>query len=286
MVERDGTAVDPSNSSMAESWDGDGGAFWAANAQRFDRAMREYQEPFLLAAGIEADSRVLDFGCGCGQTTRDAARIAVRGSVTGVDLSAAMLEVAGEIAVGHGLTNVTFTRADAQVHPFPSGAFDVALSRMGCMFFGDPAAAFANVGRALRPGGRLALLVWQAFDRNPWMQEIVTALAAGRDLPAPPPDAPGPFALSDPERVRGILRTAGFTEPTFTAVREPMFFGTNVEDAYELVIGLAGWILDGLDDAGRARGLAALRASLAAHADKVGVAYPSAAWLVTATRNP
>lgn len=284
MVESGGSAVDPSNASMAESWDGDGGGFWADNALRFDRAMREYQEPFLAAAGIEPTSRVLDVGCGCGQTTRDAARIAVRGSVEGVDLSSAMLEVAGEIAVGHGLTNVTFTRADAQVHPFPAESFDVALSRMGAMFFGDPVAAFANIARALRPAGRLTLLVWQPYERNVWMREIVTAFAAGRDLPAPAPDAPGPFALSDPDRVRGILTTAGFAEPTFTDVCEPMFFGTTVEDAYDLVTGLAGWMLDGLDDADRARGLAALRASLTAHSDKVGVAYPSAAWIVTAVR--
>jgi SAM-dependent methyltransferase len=278
------SAVDPSNAAQAESWDGDGGAYWAANALRFDRAMRGYQEPFLAAAAIEPDSRVLDFGCGCGQTTRDAARRAVRGSVLGVDLSAAMLEVAAEIAAGHGLTNLTFTRADVQVHPFPEAWFDVALSRMGAMFFGDPTAAFANVGRALRPGGRLTLLVWQPFDRNEWMREIVRALAAGRDLPAPPPDAPGPFSLADPDRVRRILGAAGFAEPGFEALEAPMSFGVTVDAAYELVTGLAGWMLDGLDDAGRERGLADLRASLTAHQTGDGIAYDSAAWLVTATR--
>jgi SAM-dependent methyltransferase len=277
-------AVDASNAAQAESWDGDGGAFWAANALRFDRAMRGYQERFLAAAAIEPDSLVLDFGCGCGQTSRDAARIAVRGSVLGVDLSTAMLEVAAEIAAGHGLTNVTFTRADVQVHPFPEASFDVALSRMGAMFFGDPPAAFANVGRALRPGGRLTLLVWQPFERNEWMREIVTTLAAGRDLPAPPPDAPGPFSLGDPDRVRRVLAAGGFADVELEGLEAPMSFGVAVDAAYELVTGLAGWMLDGLDDAGRARALTDLRASLTAHQGGDGVAYDSAAWLVTAVR--
>ncbi len=276
--------VDPSNVSQAESWDGEGGAFWAANAEQFDLAMGGFQAPFLAAAQIGPASRVLDFGCGTGQCTRDAARLASSGTVLGVDISTAQLDLGRRVAAAEGLANVTFTRADVQVHPFPSGAFDVALSRMGSMFFGDPNAAFANLARAVAPDGRLVLLVWQGIEGNEWFREIMAALDVGRDLPPPPPGAPGPFALADPALVRDLLIGAGFAEPDFEPLNARMDYGPDVEAAYTLVSGLAGWRLDGLDEEGRAAGLAALRASLEAHAGPNGVTYDSAAWLITAIR--
>ena len=123
-----------------------------------------------------------------------------------------MLEYARRRAAEEGVANASFEQVDAQIHPFPPEAFDVAISRTGAMFFGDLAAAFTNIGRAMVPGGRLALVTWQPLSANEWIREISGALAAGRDLPAPPPDAPGPFALSEPDRVRSIL--AGPGSPT------------------------------------------------------------------------
>ena len=122
-----------------------------------------------------------------------------------------MLGYARRQAVEEGVTNASFEQADAQIHPFPAESFDVAISRTGAMFFGDLIAAFANIGRALVPGGRLVLVAWQPLATNEWIREISGALACGRDLPAPPPDAPGPFSLSDPDQVRSILMAAGFT---------------------------------------------------------------------------
>ena len=135
---------------------------------------------------------MLDVGCGTGQTTRDAARAASAGSALGVDLSSRMLDHARRRATEEGVTNVTFAQADAQIHPFEPGAYDVAISRTAAMFFGDHVAAFSNIGRALRSGGRLVLVTWQPLPGNEWIREISGALAAGRDLPAPPPDAPAP----------------------------------------------------------------------------------------------
>jgi SAM-dependent methyltransferase len=195
-----------------------------------------------------------------------------------------MLAVARDRAIEEGVSNARFDQVDAQVHPFEAEGFDVAISRTGAQFFGDLAAAFANIARAIRPGGRLAIISWQALPRNEWIREFSGAMAAGRDLPAPPPDAPGPFALADPDRVRAVLSTAGFAEVDLEAVDEPMWFGADADDAHRFIGGLLGWMLEGLDESGRIRALDALHATMAAHETADGVLYESAAWLVTATR--
>jgi SAM-dependent methyltransferase len=274
--------VHPANTAQLGAWDGAQGAYWAAQADRFDRAVARYDPAFLAAADLHPGDRVLDVGCGTGRTTRDAARIT--GSALGVDLSSAMLEVARQRAADEGLTGVRFEQADAQVAAFPPAGFDVAISRTGAMFFADPVAALANVGRALVPGGRLVLLVWQALEANEWMTEILGALAAGRQLPVPPPDAPGPFSLADPGRIREVLTASGHRQVEVEGLAEPEWWGADVDDALTFVLGFAGWLLDGLDDAARGRALADLRRRLADHRTADGVEFGSAAWLVTARR--
>src|SRR5262249_8737711 len=160
---------------------------------------------------------------------------AVNGSALGVDLSSQMLTLARSTAVDEGLDNVEFQQVDAQIHPFASEAFDVVISRMGAMFFGDPIAAFANLCRALRRDGRLALLTWQAVAENEWLTEFRAAMAVGRDLPTPPPDVPGPFSLSEPDRVRAILVAAGYTDVSIEGLREPMSLGSDPDDAFDFI---------------------------------------------------
>ena len=195
-----------------------------------------------------------------------------------------MLDVARRRAAGEGLTNVTFTQGDAQVQPFGAAAFDLALSRTTAMFFGDPAAAFANLARALGRSGRLVLLVWQGLDQQEWMLEIRTALAAGRDLPVPPAGAPGPFALADPDRIRWLLSGAGYATVTVDGLHRPMDFGPE-PGAFEWIAGQTQWMLDGLSPRRRDEAMDRLRASVAAHRGQDGVRFGSAAWLVTATRS-
>jgi len=276
--------VHATNLDQLRAWDGDEGAYWAAHAEYFDRSVATYHEQLLAAASIAPSDRVLDIGCGTGQTTRDAARAASAGVAVGVDLSARMLDYARRRAAEEGLANVSFEQVDAQVHPFAPASFDVAISRTGAMFFGDLTAAFTNIGRAMVPGARLVLLVWQSLPANEWIREIAGALAAGRDLPAPPPDAPGPFSLSDPDRVRGILSSAGFGRIELDGSTADMWFGSNADDAQRFVLGLMGWMLDGLDDAGRARAIDGLRTTLTAHESSDGVVFGSAAWLISAVR--
>lgn len=286
MSEVDAVITDPSNAEQLRAWDGDEGAYWAANAERFDRAMAAYHEGFLAAADIGAAEHVLDVGCGTGQTTRDAARAAPSGSALGVDLSSQMIGYARRRADQDRIENVSFEQADAQIHPFEPERFDVAISRAGVMFFGDLVAAFTNIGRALQPSGRLALLIWQPPPNNAWIGEISSALAAGRDLPAPPPEAPGPFSLADLGRVRKILGDAGFTDIEIDGKTAEMWFGTDADDAFGFVREFFGWMLEGLDDAGRGRALDALRATMAVHHDAgLGVCFDSATWIVRA-RHP
>ena len=276
--------VDPSNAEQAKAWDGDEGAYWADNAERFDRAVAAHHRPFMAAAAVEASEVVLDIGCGTGQTTRDAARTAPHGSALGVDLSGRMIDYARQAATSEGVSNVAFEQADAQVHPFASGRFDVAISRTGAMFFGDPVTGFTNIARALRPRGRLVLLTWQGPGPNEWIRELSGALAAGRDLPLPPPEAPGPFAMSDPDRVRDVLAAAGFTGIELEPHNGSMWFGDDPDDAYRFALGLMGWMLQGLDDDGRTRALDNLRRTLTAHDTGHGVLYDSATWTTSARR--
>jgi SAM-dependent methyltransferase len=285
MTATEALPVHPSNADQLRAWDGDEGAFWAAHADRFDSAVGVYHQPFLDAAALATGDRVLDVGCGTGQTTRDAARSAAPGRALGVDLSSAMVDLARRRAAVEGLDNAAFEQADAQIHPFAPASFDVAISRTGSIFFGDLVAGHANVARALRPGGRLVLLAWQDVPRQEWFLAFATALAAGRELPAPPPDAPGPFSLADPDHVHAVLNQAGYRDIELVDLRGGMWFGAEADDAHPFVLGLLGWMLDGLDDAGRTRALDDLRRNLAAHETPDGVLYDSAAWLVRAIRS-
>ena len=275
--------VDSSNVEQLRAWDGDEGEYWADNADYFDRSVATYHERLLTTAAIGEREHVLDIGCGTGQTTRDAAIAASAGSALGLDLSSRMLDVARRRAAEEGVSNAAFEQADAQIHPFEPGAYDVAISRTAAMFFGDHVAAFTNIARALRPGGRLVLVTWQPLAGNEWIREISAALAAGRDLPAPPPDA-GPFALSDPDRVRMLLNRAGFADVALEGTTARLWFGHDADDAHRFVLGLMGWMLQGLDDVGRARAIDALHVTMAAHETPDGVLFESAAWTTQATR--
>src|SRR5438477_1596036 len=159
--------MEPSpNAVAAERWNGDSGRNWIAHRERHVTVRQGILPHLWRAAASRPGDRVLDVGCGCGETTIEAARAADPGGALGLDLSAPMLEVARELAAGAGRANATFVQGDAQVYPFPPATYDVVISCFGVMFFADPAAAFGNLARALRPGGRLAFLCWQDDSVN------------------------------------------------------------------------------------------------------------------------
>lgn len=271
--------IETPNADAVRAWDGPEGDYWTVHEAAFDASVAAYDAPLMTAAALRAGERVLDIGCGTGKISRDAARVA--GTVLGVDLSARMLDVARLRAAEQRLGTVSYLRADAQTHEFDRARFDLAISRTGVMFFADPAAAFANIGRTLRPGGRLALLVWQAAERNEWIMRFAEAVT-GREMT--PPDGPGPFSLADPSQVRELLSGAGFTGIRIEDIRAPMHFGADTDSAYRFVrgLGFVRGVLDGFDPAARERAEAALRADIEAHQGDSGVRSASAAWLITA----
>ena len=247
----------------------------------YDAEVRRHDEVLRRACAVQPHEHVLDIGCGLGQTTCAAAVLARAGSALGVDISGPAIERARELAQAQGVHNVTFECADAQVHRFPQERFDLAMSRFGTMFFGDPVAAFANVGRALRPAGRLVMMVWQAAQCNEWevaiRQSLRAAASAGLDA----------FSLADPPAVTGILAAAGFGGVTFTDVHEPVYYGPDVTAALEWVGGFrcTSDVLGRLDPAAAAHALGRLREMLAARLSGDGVWFDSRAWIVSARRH-
>ena len=212
--------------------------------------------------------------------------MAQAGKALGIDISVPAIERARELAEAQGVRNVTFEQADAQVHRFPQERFDVAISRFGTMFFADPVTAFTNIGRALRPAGRLVMMVWQSHNRNEWDLAISRALTGPEGSAAVASAGPDPFSFADPAAVTRILEAAGFADVTFTDVREPMYFGPDVATALDWIRGFACTkeALDRLDPAAAERALGRLRVMLTEHRGDKGVRFDSRAWIVTARR--
>jgi SAM-dependent methyltransferase len=276
------------NADQATYWNGPGGQAWASQHETVDPLIRPIGRAAADRLGDLTGLRVLDVGCGCGETTLELAeRVGASGSVHGVDISATLLGVAEAAARAAGARHARFQNADAQTEAFEGAPFDAAFSRFGVMFFADPSAAFANIRRAMRPGARLAFACWRAMEKNPF---IALPLMAAAPLlppsPAAPPDGPGPFAFADRDRVARILDEGGFGGVEI----DPLDLLLGAEPLEERVdsalrIGpLAGALrAANADEALMARVTEAVRRALAPHEGADGlVKLPAAAWIVTA----
>ena len=281
------TAEGP-NAEQIRYWNEQAGPKWVAMREQLDLQLAPLGLRGVDRASIVHGETVLDVGCGCGTTSLELARrTGETGNVLGVDVSAPMLDVARRRARDAGLRNVRFELADVQTHQFSCASRDVAFSRFGVMFFADPVAAFANVRRTLKPGGRLAFVCWQSLGVNPWMALPLAAVAQHVSLPPPAgPDAPGPFAFADRDRVAGILKNAGFSDVGFEAVEEPLTIGgtPDLDAAVEflLMLGPTQALLAQADEALRAQVVKSVRAAIAPHHTPDGVRLPAAAWVVRA----
>jgi ubiquinone/menaquinone biosynthesis C-methylase UbiE/pimeloyl-ACP methyl ester carboxylesterase len=250
----------------------------------YDAELRSYNERLRAAMAVNPRDRILDIGCGSGQTTREAARAATLGSALGVDISEEMLARARNQSSHEGISNVAFERGDAQNHRFTPEHFDLVISRFGTMFFADPVAAFSNIAHAARPGARLVMLVWQAEERNEWATLIRQALTGSAAVA--PASGPNAFSLADPDRIRAVLEVSGFSDIDVVDLNEPVYYGPDLAAALDLVLDMKRHrdLLAQMDAASAQRALARLRELLAARETSTGVLLDSRAWLVTARR--
>ena len=274
--------TDAPNAQQITYWNEAAGPTWADLQGPLDRQLAPLGRAAMAALAPRPGERVLDIGCGAGGTSLQLAQaIAPGGDVTGVDISRPLLEVARQRA--SGIARLSFVEADAQTYPFETAGFDAVFSRFGVMFFADPVAAFANIRRALKPGGRLAFVCWRAPAENPIMTLPMAAALAHLPPPAPPePGAPGPFAFADPERVRTLLGAAGFADIALTPHNEKIGGGDlDTVLSLALKVGPLGAMLREHPDQ-RDTVIASVRAALAAHNGPDGVKLDSATWIVTA----
>lgn len=245
-----------------------------------------FHEALLDAAGLAPGQRVLDVGCGFGATTLDAATlVAPGGSAVGIDNSPEMLRRARRRLCVAALDNVELVEGDAQTHRFEPGSFDVLISAFGLMFFDDPDAAFGNLRSAMRPGGRLAFVSWQQLSAADYFVLATEAMAGhvGR-RPVVPAHGPGPFFLSDPERVERFLRLSGFGDVEVRAITRRERVGRTLDEAVRVVttIPVLHSMLAAADPHAAADAVAAVRESLRPHAEPGGVMSSATVWLATA----
>jgi SAM-dependent methyltransferase len=275
------------NTAQADYWNGGAGQTWVEINRLLDMELHSLGQEAQAALAPRPGERVLDIGCGAGDTSLDLARaVGPQGQVLGVDISQLLLGLAVQRAAAAGLS-VRFEAADAQTADFAGlggGAFDAAFSRFGVMFFAEPAAAFANVRNAIKPGGRLAFVCWRPPEENPLMTAPMKA--AAHLLPAQPPSdpmGPGPFAFKDPERVRAILGEAGFTDVVIRPF-DARVGGWTPEEAMIVAqrVGPLGGLLRENPDL-RPTVLEAVAQEMARHTGADGrVRMGAAVWIVTA----
>ncbi|MFM1887332.1 MAG: hypothetical protein RL026_2489 [Pseudomonadota bacterium] len=275
----------------AEDWAGEMGERWLAHLDRFEGMIAPVGQALVSHAAFQPGERVLDIGCGGGATSRAiAAAVVPGGSVLGLDISPALIAEAARRGLAAGLSNLSFMTADAASAQPPGMPFDRLVSRFGCMFFPDPAVAYANLARCLRPGGRADFAVWAPAKENPWVASLMGVLANHIELPPPPPaGTPGPFSLDDPQRFGSILAAAGFRDASFTLWRGEQMIGgpgASAAEAARFVLQAMSFadMLDAHPPAVRAAVHEDLVGLFSRHESAAGIAMGANAWLVTAYR--
>lgn len=274
--------------SEAAQWAGQMGREWARHAEALDRQLAPVGEIALAALAPRPGEHVLDLGCGSGATTAAlCAAVGPSGLVTGVDVSPDQVAAA---QARPGNARARLLVADAETHPFEPGGFDALFSRFGGLFFADPPAAYANLHRALKPGGRAVLTAWCPLPGNPW---AALPAAAGAEVlgPADPPapGAPGPFAWAAPGVFRPILEGAGFGDIAWREAPVTMRIGESQPGdpvaravAMMMRIGPLARRLKGLPEATRQQVAARLAPALAPHVSEGWVRLPGLIWVITA----
>jgi SAM-dependent methyltransferase len=274
------------NAEQRAEWNADDGEHWVEFQTDYDAMLRPFGDAVLAQAALGPGEAVLDVGCGCGDTTLAAARaVGAEGRTIGVDISEPMVGLATRRGHDDG-SAAAFVVGDAQLHDFGPAAFDAIISRFGVMFFDDSRAAFANLARTLRPGGRLVFACWRELFANDWLLVPGAALAEHVALPPVEPGAPGAFAFADDAEVRSILTDAGFDRVTIEPFDASLLMpgGPSVAGtvAFLRLTGFARPLLAAADPATIEAATAAAARALEPHRQADGVRLGGAAWLVSA----
>ncbi len=276
------------NSDQITHWNEVSGPKWVRYADTINAQLEPIGLATMDRADIRVGERVLDVGCGCGQTSVELGRrVGSGGGVHGVDVSAPMLADARERAAAANLAHVQFSEADAQDHRFDPADFDLLFSRFGVMFFADAAAAFSNLHDALKADARLCFVCWQEIAKNPWMAAPAMTAAQFVELPAPqPPGSPGPFSFADPAHVTAVLQKGGFRDVRCEALEGETEIGAGQElpeiVAFMLQMGPAGAALRSAGEDVQTRATAAAIEVLGGAYREGAVRMPYAAWIVQA----
>lgn len=277
------------NTAQIEFWNGDVGRKWADEQDGLDAMLAPLGQGGIDEADFAAGEKVIDIGCGCGATSLAiAALLGPQGNVLGVDISEPMLERARQRA--KSTSNAKFTLADASTYRFISASADVIFSRFGVMFFANPSAAFTNIRTALRPGGRVCLVVWRPVKENPWVMKTLMIAAKHVSMPTPlGPEDPGPFSFGDPERVKRILEAAGFQDVKLKPPDLPVTIGTgrSLDEAVDFLLGVGPIRMILAEQTPDLRGKirAEIKEALATDFSAEGLRMGSATWIITA-QNP
>jgi len=274
------------NADQIAYWNGPGGQHWVDRQKMQDIVLAPISEVLIERANAKAGERLVDVGCGCGATSVALAqKVGPTGHVLGIDISAAMLARAQQIAPA-GLS-ARFVLADATVYPFEPASFDLVVSRFGVMFFAEPALSFTNLRRALRPSGRLAFVCWREPRENPFfMVPLQAVYKHAPKLPQLGPEDPGPFSFASAQRVHRILSEAGFHD----VVMEPcnlsldIAVGRGLETAVQstLEIGPAARALADQAPAVISAATDSIREALEPYVRDQAVRLPASIWIVTA----
>jgi SAM-dependent methyltransferase len=223
------------NSDQIAEWNGVLGQTWVAMQREIDRIVVPFGDAAIEAAAPQPGERVIDIGCGCGDTSIEIARrVGKAGALLGVDVSQPMLEVARSRAALANCPHLVFRDSDASAAALPLDQH-LLFSRFGVMFFSQPSAAFGHLRKSLRTGGRCVFVCWRAPRDNPWTMVPLSAARKAMGVTPPPadPNAPGPFAFADEERLRGILANAGFATIHMRRFDAPLTVGATPRAAAE-----------------------------------------------------